>query len=360
MSQSMGSIIRRLRMEKGWTQEELGERLHLSGQSVSKWETEQSLPDISQVPQLAKTFGVTTDELFGLEEEPFGPAFSVTETDPEKAWSIWQELSGKMGTLDGSDANVWHYMTMGWELCRPESCLYRPERAEQVRKTLIPFAEAHEKQMKKAAVYLRDDFRVKLMQLYALDGQEEMAMAIAMEAPATLDHVNGRQAAVYRCLGKRQEEARSLTAVLQQSIHLVLSTTVARTECALALERREEAEDHAYFGLALIGFGKRYLDALPLFWQSDNTDLLQLRARAQLGQGKREEALESLRLMLKSEMDDLLVTSGGDMRSCNPQFIRTRQAALLRSLDHQDFAPLREDPKFRALRARAEALGEEA
>ena len=48
--QNMGSVIRSLRMERGWTQEELGERVGVSAQAVSKWETGQSLPDISQVP----------------------------------------------------------------------------------------------------------------------------------------------------------------------------------------------------------------------------------------------------------------------------------------------------------------------
>ena len=37
--QNMGGIIRRLRMERDWTQEELAARLGVSGQAVSKWET---------------------------------------------------------------------------------------------------------------------------------------------------------------------------------------------------------------------------------------------------------------------------------------------------------------------------------
>ena len=49
-SGNMSAIIRSLRMERGWTQEELGERVGVSAQAVSKWETGQSLPDISQLP----------------------------------------------------------------------------------------------------------------------------------------------------------------------------------------------------------------------------------------------------------------------------------------------------------------------
>ncbi len=55
--------IRRLRTEKGLTQEKLAERLGISGKTVSKWETGGSAPDAAQIVQLAGLFGVTTDEL---------------------------------------------------------------------------------------------------------------------------------------------------------------------------------------------------------------------------------------------------------------------------------------------------------
>lgn len=55
--------IRRLRTDKGLTQEKLAERLGISGKTVSKWETGGSAPDAAQIVQLAGLFGVTTDEL---------------------------------------------------------------------------------------------------------------------------------------------------------------------------------------------------------------------------------------------------------------------------------------------------------
>ncbi len=65
MSESMGSIIRRLRKERGLTQEELAELLGVTFQAVSKWENNMGMPDISQVVPLANVFGVTTDTIFG-------------------------------------------------------------------------------------------------------------------------------------------------------------------------------------------------------------------------------------------------------------------------------------------------------
>ena len=59
----IGKNIKRLRINVGMTQEQLAERLHISGQAVSKWENETALPDITLLPELADCFGVTIDEL---------------------------------------------------------------------------------------------------------------------------------------------------------------------------------------------------------------------------------------------------------------------------------------------------------
>ena len=56
--------IRRLRREMALSQDALGDRLGVSGQAVSKWETGVTAPDISLLPALAECFGVTIDALF--------------------------------------------------------------------------------------------------------------------------------------------------------------------------------------------------------------------------------------------------------------------------------------------------------
>ena len=57
------------RREKGITQEELANFIGVSKSSVSKWETEQSYPDIVYLPQLAAYFNVSLDELMGYEPQ---------------------------------------------------------------------------------------------------------------------------------------------------------------------------------------------------------------------------------------------------------------------------------------------------
>ena len=65
----LGKKIRQLRFKAGLTQEQLSEKLGVSPQSVSKWETAAAMPDITALPLLAETFGVSIDELFDLTAE---------------------------------------------------------------------------------------------------------------------------------------------------------------------------------------------------------------------------------------------------------------------------------------------------
>lgn len=58
--------VAQLRKLKGVSQQELAKYLGVTFQSVSKWETKNSLPDITLLPELAKYFQVTVDEVLGL------------------------------------------------------------------------------------------------------------------------------------------------------------------------------------------------------------------------------------------------------------------------------------------------------
>ena len=51
------------RKKNGWSQEELAEMLEVSRQSVSKWESAQSVPDLQKILKMAEVFGVSTDYL---------------------------------------------------------------------------------------------------------------------------------------------------------------------------------------------------------------------------------------------------------------------------------------------------------
>ena len=61
--------IIRLRKKNGWSQEELAEKMNVSRQAVSKWESAQTIPDLEKILQLSTLFGVTTDYLLKDEIE---------------------------------------------------------------------------------------------------------------------------------------------------------------------------------------------------------------------------------------------------------------------------------------------------
>lgn len=63
MENTIGKRIALLRKQRGLTQEDLAERMGVSGQAVSKWENDLSCPDIALLSELSKTLGVTVDEL---------------------------------------------------------------------------------------------------------------------------------------------------------------------------------------------------------------------------------------------------------------------------------------------------------
>ena len=69
MEQTLGKRIMAHRKRLGMTQEQLAERLGVTPQAVSKWENDQSCPDIATLPVLADIFGISTDALLGREEK---------------------------------------------------------------------------------------------------------------------------------------------------------------------------------------------------------------------------------------------------------------------------------------------------
>jgi len=90
----LGETIYRLRKEKGLSQEELGKLVGVSNKAVSKWETYEANPDITLLPLLAQSLGVTADELLTdikaekndpkpVEARVFGVKGTVIETPDE-------------------------------------------------------------------------------------------------------------------------------------------------------------------------------------------------------------------------------------------------------------------------------------
>ena len=71
-----------LRKKNGWSQEELAEKLDVSRQSISKWESAQSVPDMGRILKLSQIFGVSTDYLLKDEIESIVPVEGLPDDSP--------------------------------------------------------------------------------------------------------------------------------------------------------------------------------------------------------------------------------------------------------------------------------------
>lgn len=85
-----------LRKAKGWSQEELAERLDVTRQSVSKWEGAQSAPDLERIVRMSALFGVCTDYLLKdeMEEIPAAPAGAEAEEGDRPRRVTLQDAQG--------------------------------------------------------------------------------------------------------------------------------------------------------------------------------------------------------------------------------------------------------------------------
>ena len=83
----LGERISRLRKERGWSQEELAGRLEVTRQSISKWESGTSVPDLEKILRMGELFGVSTDFLLkeGEEAQPSGRAEEARSVSREEA-----------------------------------------------------------------------------------------------------------------------------------------------------------------------------------------------------------------------------------------------------------------------------------
>ena len=61
MKETFGQRFSRFRKQRGLKQEELGEKLGVSGQAVSKWENDASMPDVSLLVEISEILGISYD-----------------------------------------------------------------------------------------------------------------------------------------------------------------------------------------------------------------------------------------------------------------------------------------------------------
>ena len=116
MKLNIGENIRRLRRGMDMTQEQLADKLGVAYQSVSRWENGTTYPDMEFLPALSSIFGVTVDELLGMEEskkkeqiiERYREYGELCDgDDPEKVVNLLRELRRDCMTDPAFSGYLW-------------------------------------------------------------------------------------------------------------------------------------------------------------------------------------------------------------------------------------------------------------
>ncbi len=110
----LGNQIRELRLAARMTQEQLGEKLAVSPQAVSKWELDTGFPDINLIPMMANIFGVSIDTIFGFDiekreeniEKLRREAGRYFWNDPDKCEQMFLSAIEKYPTSDSLKADL--------------------------------------------------------------------------------------------------------------------------------------------------------------------------------------------------------------------------------------------------------------
>lgn len=93
---SLGSSLAQARRKSGRTQEEAAEKLGVSCQTISKWELDETLPDINQSKKLAVFYHLTLDQLIGFDVEAAELEQVIENTSQEVREKIdWTQLWAK-------------------------------------------------------------------------------------------------------------------------------------------------------------------------------------------------------------------------------------------------------------------------
>lgn len=97
MEHTLGKRIVEHRKRLGMTQDALAEKLGITAQAVSKWENDLSCPDIAMLPRLAQIFGISTDQLLGIEAKATVHEAEIIDEEDHDSGIINISLDSKEG-----------------------------------------------------------------------------------------------------------------------------------------------------------------------------------------------------------------------------------------------------------------------
>lgn len=376
MEKTIGQIIRRLRKERNFTQEELAEQLNVTPQAVSRWENETGLPDISQLIPLASVFGVTVDTILGVEgtnsaEEAYKivrEAEKMQEYGKRETYlAAYDKIITGLQKYPNNLILLNNCIGLGLSLCLPENgWLYSAERADEI-------SDETERQAKLVITYSKNPSDIMrahqvLLFLYSSRGEYEKAEAEAENFPTRTDFtLCSNLARVTEAKGDWQSAVKHLgydNSYLLQA----LEDNLARLGKAYYADGRYSEAISVYeswFSIMKTMFGEKF----PAFHDFDSGDCYILLAQAYLAAGDSDKAMENAEKSVEYYLDMLKPTKKIRLETLrtNPPLavqgitdinipLSSMKERLREKLASPELDSLRESDRFKKLEERVAAL----
>lgn len=372
MNETIGQIIKRLRKERNFTQEELAEQLGVTFQAVSKWENDTGMPDISQIVPLASVFGVSTDLLFGLSgknsaEEAEKLICEARGEIPSPATKegvlrCYRMLTKGLAKYPSNTALLMNCLEAGISLAFPENDVYDRENGKEIYRDCIRFADL----VIKYGGNTNDVMRARMIMvlLHSAYGNMDAAEHHAKQFPRRADMtVHTMQAYIAHFEKDTPKENRCYQTDLAYHLCAMLDDLVAVGYCYFRIGRYADTRLALNTALEMIRllFGEE--EAIPALHRRERGDIYVLLAQLSLQEGNVDGALKELEQTVDFYLSERKNHRGQDVAT--PLFCRAdfnfwypdsgEKSRIKARLSHPVFKPLEKEERYRALFERIDA-----
>ncbi len=373
MKETMGQIIKRLRKERGFTQEELAEQVGVTFQAISKWENDTGMPDISQVIPLSTVFGVSTDVLFGRHgindhEEVFALIYYARSlvddlTSVKSLRECYDTLHEGLKTYPNNTALLMQCLETGIALAYPENDCYDAERGEAIYKSCIREADLVIKYGNNTTDVLRAHMIMVL--LHAAYGNAEAAKVHAEQFPWRADMtIHKMNAYISHFETDYEAKAKHCQTDYMYHFEAMLDDIVELSGCYDALGNTTDAISVLKQAIAPIDSTAYGTDVRPHFHYREQGDMYALLAKLYLKAEDTESAFEQLAKMVDydiaaSKIKPDAKVSSPLLRSVDYNFYWLPPNVgerLRKKLNDPAFDAIRDLPRFAELLVKAEGV----